>query len=626
MSSFQLQPDQLDYLTKLAENNDQTTFQRWAQALLLYQQGLPTHQVANRVGLSPSRTRYIKQIFSERGLTIFGELAPQKGQAAPQAEIAASPAAQPHPEESSEPEPEQQTADPEVKPAPIKLAALIEHSDTAAGKFAAGLAGTLFDATQPVHGQGKQARELLVTAARLHHLKSKPKSSRAAILAQPIEKLTPTEQRLIADLVGQQAARKSPPKFTGLPPDSPAEQQARQLLGLLRLALAADHTSTQSTSLEVVADTPKELHVRLRGPHALSEATSVQSASALWSITTGQVVHVFADAGLDLDAVHAAASSLSSPGISADDSMAEAGRKVLRYHFLQMLLHEPGTRLGEDIEELHDMRVATRRMRAAFQVYGEYFQRKTTRDLLRGLRATGRALGPVRDMDVFIEKADMYLHSLQDSAHADLSPLLDQWREMRAVSREKMLAHLDSDAYAKFVYQMNEFVNTPGMGAVAFDPAAPQPYRVREVAPMLVYTRLAAVRAYTQLLDNASYEQLHALRIDFKYLRYTVEFFREVLGPEARFVIDEIKRMQDHLGDLNDADVACGMLQDFLEAWEPTQIHLPLEARQNPEPIVRYLAYRTDERHQLLVNFPQSWQRFLHPDFLTGLALSVSVL
>jgi CHAD domain-containing protein len=229
-------------------------------------------------------------------------------------------------------------------------------------------------------------------------------------------------------------------------------------------------------------------------------------------------------------------------------------------------------------------------------------------------------------MDVFIEKAGAYLHNLPDDAHADLSPLMDQWRDLRGVSREKMLAHLDSEAYARFVVQMNEFVNTPGMGVKAFEPAHPQPYRVREVAPMLVYTRLGTVRAYTQLLDNASYEQLHALRIDFKYLRYTVEFFREVLGPESGRVIDEIKRMQDHLGDLNDADVACQMLQDFLESWEPTQIHLPLEARRNPEPIVRYLAYRTDERHQLLVSFPQSWKKFLDPEFLTNLALSVSVL
>ncbi len=50
--------------------------------------------------------------------------------------------------------------------------------------------------------------------------------------------------------------------------------------------------------------------------------------------------------------------------------MSEAGRKTFRFHFRRMVYNEPGTRLGEDIEAMHDMRVATRRMRAAFRVFG----------------------------------------------------------------------------------------------------------------------------------------------------------------------------------------------------------------------------------------------------------------
>ncbi len=80
-------------------------------------------------------------------------------------------------------------------------------------------------------------------------------------------------------------------------------------------------------------------------------------------------------------------------GILPDDSLAEAGRKVMRYHFAQMLRHEEGTRLGEDIEALHDMRVATRRLRAAFEVFGEAFEPDALKPHLKGLRATGRALG-----------------------------------------------------------------------------------------------------------------------------------------------------------------------------------------------------------------------------------------
>jgi CHAD domain-containing protein len=76
------------------------------------------------------------------------------------------------------------------------------------------------------------------------------------------------------------------------------------------------------------------------------------------------------------------------------------------------------------------------------------------------------------------------------------------------------------------------------------------------LAPLLIYTRLASVRAFNAILPDASIEQLHGLRIEFKKLRYTIEFFREVLGEEARAVIDDLKALQDHLGDLNDAQGA----------------------------------------------------------------------
>ena len=88
------------------------------------------------------------------------------------------------------------------------------------------------------------------------------------------------------------------------------------------------------------------------------------------------------------------------PGVQPDDLLAEAGRKVLRYHFTAMLRHEAGTRLGEDSEALHDMRVATRRMRAAFEVFGEVFRPKVLKTHVKRLRTAGRTLGRVRDLDV----------------------------------------------------------------------------------------------------------------------------------------------------------------------------------------------------------------------------------
>ena len=306
--------------------------------------------------------------------------------------------------------------------------------------------------------------------------------------------------------------------------------------------------------------------------------------------------------------------------------MAEAGRKILRFHFAHMLSHEKGTRLGEDIEELHDMRVATRRMRAAFDVFKPFFKPKAIKNHLKGLRATGRALGRVRDLDVFMAKAEHYLETLPEDERLGLEPLLDAWQQEQALGRDQMLAHLDSESYQQFKQDFNDFVSTPGAGARPVSGNNPEPDRVRHVAPVLIYTHLAAVRSYETIITNATIEQLHALRIEFKKLRYTLEFFREVLGAQAKEVIDDLKTLQDHLGDLNDANVACRILREFIETWEERQMDLPLQERQNPEPVVDYLAAKHAERHNLMVTFPEAWAHFNRPEFLENIALAASVL
>src|SRR5690606_30776478 len=89
-----------------------------------------------------------------------------------------------------------------------------------------------------------------------------------------------------------------------------------------------------------------------------------------------------------------------SPGVEPDDPMSEAGRKILRFHFRRMLRQESGARQGDDPEAVHDMRVATRRLRAALRVFGPYYDPGVIHPLDRGLRRAGRALGAVRDLDV----------------------------------------------------------------------------------------------------------------------------------------------------------------------------------------------------------------------------------
>jgi CHAD domain-containing protein len=317
---------------------------------------------------------------------------------------------------------------------------------------------------------------------------------------------------------------------------------------------------------------------------------------------------------------------LKKSGVKTDDPMAEAGRKILRYYFVQMLSNEKGTRSGKDIEALHDMRVASRRMRAAFEVFGSFLKKKAIKNHLKGLRATGRALGRVRDLDVVMEKAKQYLETLPDDERSGLDPLLNAWQQERSQERDKMLTYLDSENYRQFKQELNEFLSTPGAGSRTISKTRLNLNQVHLVAPILIYTHLGAVRSYETIISNATIEQLHALRIEIKKLRYALEFFCEVLGKQATEVIEDIKSIQDHLGSLNDADVACQILQEFIDTWEQRQIDLPLHERQNPELVIAYLATKHAERHNLMVTFPEAWAHFNRPEFRKNLALAISVL
>jgi len=75
---------------------------------------------------------------------------------------------------------------------------------------------------------------------------------------------------------------------------------------------------------------------------------------------------------------------------------------TLRRQFASFVKHEPGARLGEDEEDVHDMRVATRRMRAALRLFRDYLPKRTTARMMRELRWIALALGEVRDLDVLI--------------------------------------------------------------------------------------------------------------------------------------------------------------------------------------------------------------------------------
>jgi CHAD domain-containing protein len=249
-------------------------------------------------------------------------------------------------------------------------------------------------------------------------------------------------------------------------------------------------------------------------------------------------------------------------GVLADDTIAEAGRKVLRFHLARMLAKEAGTRTGADAEDLHSMRVATRRMRAAWRVFGDGFRPGRTRRYRTRLREVAGRLGAVRDLDVLIEAGEHYMGSQSRTEQLALQPLFAAWRAQREDARRLLLVELDSDGYARWADDFRDFVRTDGAAAKPVGPT--EPHRIRDTAASRIWLAYEQVRAYEAVLRWADVATLHDLRIAAKWLRYTMEFVRECLGPEAPGLIARVVALQDHLGMLHDADVAASMARAFL--------------------------------------------------------------
>lgn len=308
-----------------------------------------------------------------------------------------------------------------------------------------------------------------------------------------------------------------------------------------------------------------------------------------------------------------------SPGVTPDDVLAEAGRKVLRFHFARMLAREAGTRRGTDDEDLHGMRVATRRMRAAWRVFGDGFRPSRTSRLRGRLRVVAGRLGAVRDLDVLIDAAAAHQSDLGARDAAAFEPLVAAWRAERTVARTVLLRELDSDAYLRLVEEYRVFVATEGAGATALvSPVAP--HRVRDTAGSRIWLAYEQVRAYEAVLRWADIETVHQLRIAAKWLRYTLEFFREALGPETEPLITRVVALQDHLGWLHDADVTISLTRQFLVA------NAGALSRDQARVIAAYLVLRERELARLRRTMSGPWRAVSSVTFRRLLGRAVAAL
>lgn len=306
------------------------------------------------------------------------------------------------------------------------------------------------------------------------------------------------------------------------------------------------------------------------------------------------------------------------PGVTADDHVAEAGRKVMRFHLARMFAREEGVRSGHDLEDVHAMRVATRRQRAAWRVFGSAFRPGRTKRYRTGLREIASRLGAVRDLDVLLEAADQYRADLPGTEQRALEPMLNDWRTHRDDARVLLIRELESDGYRRWVDDYYDFVRTEGAAVLPVGPT--QPHRIRDTTASRIWSAYEQVRGYEPVLRWADVETLHELRIAGKWLRYSLEFVREALGDGSAPLIARVTALQDHLGLMNDADVAASMARTFLVEHAGDLSQLEGAA------IGRYLVSREREVARLRRSVGPAWRGVAGIGFRRALGRVVSAL
>ncbi len=245
------------------------------------------------------------------------------------------------------------------------------------------------------------------------------------------------------------------------------------------------------------------------------------------------------------------AESIGPTQVSPDAPIGEVALAVVRQQFAVLLAKEAGARLGDDIEELHEMRVASRRLRAALSLFADVLPAGVI--ALQGdLSWLGRVLGAVRDVDVELEQLDNSMATASQAradALAALRPLLE---EQRRSSRSVMLEALDSSRYTSFVRRFRRTLRAQHARR-----SGPASLPARAVAPDLIEARFRRFRKRADRIGpDSPASAYHRLRIDTKRLRYSLEFFAGLYPDRTQRLIRRLVALQDVLGLHQDADIS----------------------------------------------------------------------
>jgi CHAD domain-containing protein len=282
------------------------------------------------------------------------------------------------------------------------------------------------------------------------------------------------------------------------------------------------------------------------------------------------------------------------PAVSADDDARAAARRVLAMQ-VAMFEHEAPAAARGDVEAIHQLRVATRRLRTSLQLFAPMLPPATAGSLAEGLSWLGRGVGGVRDLDVLALAVSARARGLADETRAALGPLEHDVSARRAVALAELVRMRDTPQCRRMLGRLGQLA--------ASRPAVRGAVRFGDVAADLVRPMFrSVVRAGRDMHDGTPGVALHRLRVRVKRLRYACEALAPLVGDDMRPVVRRLMRLQDVLGEHQDAVTQVAWLRAYAgSAQLPPATLLATGA----------LVDRLDRRaRRLRVRIPRAWRRF----------------
>lgn len=231
-------------------------------------------------------------------------------------------------------------------------------------------------------------------------------------------------------------------------------------------------------------------------------------------------------------------------------------RRAIAGSVLRLLSHDPGVRLGDDPEDVHQARVATRRLRSDLRTFGPLLDPAWADALREELRWLAGELGAVRDAEVLLERIRAGVAGLPGADRPAGRRLAAVFEADVASARTRLMGALRDPRYVALIERLVDAARRPRLSPRAAEPA-------EDVLPGLVAGPWSKLRRDARRLrEEAADEELHALRIRAKRCRYAAEAAAPALGAGVAAFAKAVAGLQEVLGTHHDAIVTSDRLRE----------------------------------------------------------------